>query len=252
MGKTEFEINTRRLEIEITSECNLSCFGCNRSCQQAPISLHMTIDQVKKFINQSLQADWTWNIISLLGGEPSLHPRILEVLECLKEYKKQRPCVVELVTNGFGKDVQAFIDTAPGWVQIYNTRKIGCNQDFSPYNVAPKDLDLPADTDYSVGCSVPEEFGMGLTTNGFYPCGPGASLDRIFGFDIGIKDLSEVTEKAMRNQMSTLCQYCGHFLSDGPSRGKDIPEGAEGKTQTKSWQEAYLNSITSPPKMSNY
>ena len=35
-----------RIDIDITWECNLNCFHCNRSCQQAPTEEMMTVKQV--------------------------------------------------------------------------------------------------------------------------------------------------------------------------------------------------------------
>ncbi len=76
-----FVTNTRGIELEITSDCNLFCINCDRSCRQARTKEYMTLDQVEKFVHQSLELDWEWEHIRLLGGEPTLHPQFFDIIK---------------------------------------------------------------------------------------------------------------------------------------------------------------------------
>jgi hypothetical protein len=86
---------------------------------------------------------------------------------------------------------------------------------------------------------------MGLSKYGYYPCSPGAALDRIFGFDVGIKKLSLVHDKnLLRNQFKVLCKYCGHY--------KEPNEKVDKNLISKSWQLAYKNYKNNRPNLSVY
>lgn len=252
MTRQRFASNQGRLEIEITPDCNIRCHGCNRSSRQAPSTEGMTVAQMERFVTESIGARWHWHTIGLLGGEPTLHPNLEAILSVLWRYKEDTPCVVELVTNGFGDQARSFIDAAPAWLQIRNSRKTGPLQSFEPYNIAPRDLEAYRDADFSAGCAVAAEFGLGLTRHGYYPCGPGASIDRVFGFDIGIKRLADVTTEALTEQMRTLCGYCGHFLAAQGSAAPGHAAGASAKTRSSAWKQAYRDYNAGAPRLSTY
>jgi len=70
----EYYRNLSMIEIDITYACNLRCYNCNRSCTQAPTVERMTVDQIKKFVEESKASNLQWKRIRILGGEPTLHP----------------------------------------------------------------------------------------------------------------------------------------------------------------------------------
>jgi len=201
------------LELDITTRCSLSCLNCNRSVRQAPSNEYMTFDQIGTFIQESITGNKSWKIIRLIGGEPTLHPQLFEILELIKFYKeKNKKCHIEISTNGSGTMVNEVLSALPDWIEILNSKKNSNDQIFYPYNIAPIDSDTCTDIDFKKGCWVVKYCGVSLTRYGYYPCGPGAAVDRVFGFDIGLKKLSMVNEEALRKQMNILCGYCGHFL----------------------------------------
>jgi hypothetical protein len=100
---------------------------------------------------------------------------------------------------------------------------------------------------------------MGLTRYGYYPCGAGASLDRIFGFDIGIKQLAEVTPERLVEQLRRLCGRCGHFRDFDVRYHFDRtgdPDALVGWTTSQqtsvTWQRAYAAYRTNPPVLTLY
>jgi hypothetical protein len=170
---------------------------------------------VKDFIAQSVELKWPWQYISLLGGEPTLHPQIEDVLQAFSDYRSQHnpDCRIELLSNMFGPKAK---DIVPKTIWKYHlalkmgTRKTSPNQKFVAYNVAPIDMPEFQGVDFANGCWIPYECGLGLTVNGFYPCGAGAAVDRIFGFNLGVKQLKDVNEGILE-RFKTLCCYCGRW-----------------------------------------
>src|SRR5690349_14303530 len=48
------------IELDITYECNLKCFSCNRSCGIAPSSDHLSLEQIRRFISESIAMNVRW------------------------------------------------------------------------------------------------------------------------------------------------------------------------------------------------
>jgi len=209
--------------LTLTYYCNLKCYNCSVSSRQAPGEDNMTEEQVKKFINESIKAGRKWKRIYLIGGEPTLHPKILAILNLLLEYKRDFSPVTEItiVTNGFGSQVNQLLSRVPKDISIFNSYKKSVIQNFCPFNMAPLDLEEYKEMDFSKGCSIASYCGIGLNTYGYYPCSVAAGMDRVLGFNLGKKVLPSIKD-TMKNDFSIFCRYCGFF------------HGArEGKTTTK-------------------
>ena len=43
------------IEIEITTDYNLKCFNCDRSCRPALSEEYMTVEQIKLFLEESFR-----------------------------------------------------------------------------------------------------------------------------------------------------------------------------------------------------
>src|SRR5258706_1466502 len=53
------------IEIDVTYACNLNCFYCNPSCEQAPTGEHLTVEQIRLFVEESIAAGYRWKRIRL-------------------------------------------------------------------------------------------------------------------------------------------------------------------------------------------
>lgn len=239
--------NTSEIQIEITTLCNLDCFNCDRSVRQAPSTESMSLSQIERFVAESLALCWEWKQITLIGGEPTLHPQFWEILGTIERYKRVHvDCVVEVSSNGYGPRVKSVLAQLPPWVVVDSSEKKSNKHLFSSYNVAAVDLPQFRGADFTKGCWITSECGMGLTRNGYYPCGAGASVDRVFGHDIGLKQLSLVNSRSMVEQLATLCQHCGHFKTSygAPRIDKEV--------MSTSWVEAYSAYQRVVPVLSPY
>ena len=247
-----FDPNFFAIELEINSYCNLACFNCDRSIRQARTDEEMSLENIQKFVNESIALKRKWHVIKILGGEPTLHPQFFEILKILNIYRDFNPaCKISLATNGFGEKVNAVLTMIPSWVRILNTKKTSAINCFSSYNLAPIDTAEFKNKDFSKGCIISERSGLGLTRYGYYACGAGASVDRVFGFDVGIKKLNNVTNDQLREQMKILCSFCGHFkyfTYDHEKTSKYIYN----EQMSISWKNAYAKYSESKPKLNLY
>jgi Radical SAM superfamily/4Fe-4S single cluster domain len=238
------------IEVDLTYACNLRCNDCNRSVTQAPSNERISLAQIDSFLAESRAKSYDWEIIRLLGGEPTLHPEFHAIVARLVDYKNAYSPQLQIivVTNGQGEAVQRSIDRLPEVVIVENTHKSGDPVEdakaawFAPFNRAPCDQDAHKASDFSNGCSIVELCGMGLTPYGYYPCAIAGGIDRVIGIDSGRKTLPDKSDE-MRDQLSAFCNLCGHFCvepEDGNPRVSDT------------WREKYAAWREMRPKFGRY
>jgi hypothetical protein len=255
------------IEIDITYKCNLKCYHCNRSCTQAPSNDSMTVEQIGRFINESIINKIQWKTIRVLGGEPTLHSKLVRILEMLNEYRIEMlpESIIQLVTNGYGRKVNETLFKVFDGIFIENSVKISRAQTtFYPFNIAPVDVDQFKNYDFSGGCWIAAECGMGLTPYGYYPCAIAGGIDRIFGFDQGRKELPGSDDQLL-DLFSMFCRYCGHFMENQrrySDRQPVYPAGYSSERGTKpgvgcgmmspTWIRAYTGYRQKIPKLTRY
>src|ERR1044072_6471890 len=95
----------KHIELEINTACDLACFACDRMSDVASKGVpNMTVKQVRRFVDESLDEKWEWERIRLLGGEPTIHPQFREMASLLMEYRRYHPRVfLQVLSNGRGK-----------------------------------------------------------------------------------------------------------------------------------------------------
>jgi hypothetical protein len=208
----QYRRSRKFLEIDLTWSCNLRCYNCSRSCEQMPTAERMDLVQIQRFIKESIETEQRWERVRLLGGEPTLHPEILEIVDVLSDWRDNfsPETRLEISTNGFGKKVQRVLKELPGSIKINNSFKVSNVQPFRSFNIAPKDCSKYRYSDYTNGCWVTEFSGIGLTPYGYYVCPVAGSIDRIFGFNLGRKHVP-AQDDDMHDQLRAFCRLCGIF-----------------------------------------
>ncbi len=234
------------IEIDITWACNLRCFNCNRSCEQAPTGEGMTLAQIEAFVKECVATGTRWERIRVLGGEPTLHPQFFEMLDVLLRYRQEHaPATrIEVTTNGHGPKVAAALARMPAGVVVENTAKGSAEQPFDTFNVAPADLPAYAGADYTNGCAVTSVCGVGLTRNGYYACAVAGGIDRIVGLDMGRQHLP-TPDDDMHDQLSAFCRRCGSF-----KRHHEAP--VQQPVSSPSWDAAYARHRAERPLLTRY
>ncbi|GBC59709.1 molybdenum cofactor biosynthesis family protein [Desulfonema ishimotonii] len=228
-----FSRSRKFVEMDITWRCNLKCPNCNRSCTQVPSRREMSVGQVASFIRESIAMGAQWERIRVLGGEPTLHRGFFAILELLRHYRAAHNPGLRIVvcTNGHGDRVNRVLDRIPAGIAVKNTFKTAGPRLFRPFNVAPVDTHRYRFADYSGGCRIISECGIGVTPLGCYPCAIAGGIDRIFGFGLGRKKLP-LPDDEMRDHLKIFCRLCGHFGFAWPTRKPEI---------SKTWENAYRN-----------
>lgn len=227
-GRPFYNLNHAEIEIDVTYRCNLNCPNCSRSCGVASSKDDISISQIEKFIEESRYNKYMWTEIRLIGGEPTLHPDILGIIDMLLKYKSDYPQVrISISTNGYGEVVKRVLRKLPDEILIKNTNKTSPTQQFIPMNNAPVDSGICHN--YSYGCLM-TSCGLGLNAYGYYHCSLAGGIDRIFGYNIGRKRMPAMND-LMLKEKSVFCRVCGFFNCEvEKSSGKQIT--------SKTWQKA--------------
>jgi hypothetical protein len=204
----------------------------------------MSVAQIEKFIHESIENSITWESIRVLGGEPTLHPDLMKIIDLLMEYKHSYApdAKVQLVTNGFGPNNKAILSKMPKDLIIDNSAKVSSTPLFHPFNMAPKDNPLYFFADYRNGCWITGSCGIGLTRYGYYPCAIAGSIDRVMGFNRGIKTLKDAYSR-LDEQFNTFCGYCGRFTFAGATHEERM---------SLVWKKAYKRYTKKKPVLDLY
>ncbi len=93
--KTVSKINLPYLEVQLVNHCNLNCRACSHFSNIAEPYYYNIFDYENdlKVIGQK----FTLGILRLLGGEPLLHPDLIQILKITRKYLPETPITV--VTN---------------------------------------------------------------------------------------------------------------------------------------------------------
>jgi uncharacterized radical SAM superfamily Fe-S cluster-containing enzyme len=90
--------------ISVTNACNLTCpicFTYNRSDR----IYHLPVEEMKRTVDWIVESSGRSDLINITGGEPTLHPRILDILQCCK-----RPEIGRITMNSNGLRLAEDVD----------------------------------------------------------------------------------------------------------------------------------------------
>ena len=214
----------KKIVIAISDDCNLHCKNCNHLIgkDQAPISRHIDVKIVKKFVNESLKLNLSWKLIGIIGGEPTLNPHYSEIIQELSKLRRKSNIVV--FSNGYGKFVKKRLKETPKWVRIRGKGRLGSK----PHGTTKQRWTMICEAPIDVGtwndqictpCLLPWKCGISLTCDGYYLCRPGGAIDRVVNHGkCGISNLKEATSDNLSQMIVNSCKYCGGYHTQGTSR----------------------------------
>lgn len=85
-------------EVPITDRCNLNCKGCLFACNGISNSEDVDFEQLEKDATRIRELFYDIPWIRILGGEPLMHPHILDILSLYREIFPDSE--IDLCTNG--------------------------------------------------------------------------------------------------------------------------------------------------------
>lgn len=245
-------VRFKHIEIEINTACDLACFACDRF-SDITNNPNMTVAQIKRFVQESIELKWEWDRIRILGGEPTLHPHLKDIVEELIEYRYYYPkCFIQLLSNGRGK-----LSSVREWL-IYRGvdphvegKQPGVTPAwFNNTRIAPIDRDPTLQEVPPCGIFGIQGCGIGLTRHGYFLDGAGASAARVAGYDIGVMRLADVTWERMLEQAKVLCKICGHWNPSDHLITDKVTQ--TGQVTGKFWTEALARYQKAKPPMRVY
>ena len=215
---TTYIPNLKKIELDITYICNLTCSGCSRSSAQAPSSMHMPIEIIHSFLEETESKGIRWQSLHILGGEPTLHPNFVEIVLTLDEWFQEHSPETDLkvITNGVSKLTRSNLENIPERWHYDNSYKIEfekATSHFEPFNLAPIDLEDWKNQDFKKGCYITQDSGIGLTPYGYFHCAIAGGIERIMNFGHGFESIPNHPWELLQ-MMEDYCKNCGHFLSD--------------------------------------
>jgi hypothetical protein len=219
----------------------------------------MSLEQVRRYALATAPLISAQSRINIVGGEPTLHPQIFEVLDILVEVIRPRMKIpIQFFSSGIGSKVnqvlgqirQRYITQSAPFYPVYNYAwaslvireshiqfyvintkgsfathiKDYINKYHIPIFRAAQDL-LPYCKDYVSLCKDKLCYGYSLSPYGIYICSVASTISRIFKLGEGLDHIPSTEED--KEQVDRLCHLCAVPCSKIP--GPDI---------TKSYEEA--------------
>jgi organic radical activating enzyme len=222
------------IELEITLKCNAGCLNCNKFCNMEDLGIiygdemDLSLDDIDKFIDQ-VKALGHVRDIRIMGGEPTVHPLYEEICKKIKEKLVDTNLIKRayVVTNGVQKKTSCLSTI----VQMPIGQK---KQSHTCVLVSPIDLKMSFRNDV---CPTPRVWGVSYNKLGWYPCGPGGAIARLFKMEHIRKD----TIKSVDDWGATIKDVCSLCQNSAPER---IFERDHGRPITASYERAIKNYVS--------
>lgn len=167
-----------RFGIVPTYKCNLHCAMCNRWLDKFnwPDS-DLTAGDVKEAGEMVIAAGLKVNKVRITGGEPTLHPQLVEICDITRDVWKVERCTTVL-TNATTKA------TRPKqiWARYKSTDEKSEKIHY-PMSISPADLGLQGDYGTKFPCEQQRGCGRLFDAHGFSFCVLAGSLGRLLRID---------------------------------------------------------------------
>jgi hypothetical protein len=240
----------KSIEIQVMLACNWTCIACDQLSQFGQIAFvkrgTMTMAQIEHFIHEMRSTNSYIGRIRLVGGEPSLHPKLPDILHALHWELVVPGCVhqIEIVTNGSKPDkilAAKNVETPPLPLKV----RVSDEGDKQKHHTA-NFIHTPASLGYEgKACSAPWHCGISLNYYGYWPCSSGAGISRLrdwmkhqrLALPQCVQPCNAVKETWP--DLLELCSHCYHALhpEDKIKCGTSDPE----RNRPSEEQAAHLN-----------
>ena len=203
-------------EWHLTYACDLDCIACNRaSFLRKPHTPDMTLADAEDFIRQARALNWE-PIITIIGGEPTVHKDFLGFVEMAYNFANTR---VRVFSNGHRQIARDLCDQVSRkygttiMTESYKTDTVKAVTGFAGWVddifISPHDfgepLRIPCFSHCSIAC------GISVDSVGYAPCAMGGMVDALLGTERRTKVLADLFDKEKVAETSAIhCAQCGH------------------------------------------
>ena len=225
-------------EWHLTYRCTLSCRYCNRACFLPPQTKDMTLDDAREFGRQATALDWHPRVL-FMGGEPTLHPQLLDFIAIAHEFAPE----VQVWSNGYtarSKEILAKIEREGLAIVERATQKPGgsMNHGCQDWFIAPSDFGQERSD--PCGCHSGHEAGCGISVDaeGYTLCCCGGAVDGFLRLGARTTRLADLFDPEFaERQTRLLCNNCGRLWPPAMEKFATLPQFC-GMVMSPSWIEA--------------
>lgn len=222
------------IELEITLKCNATCLNCNKFCHMEDLGIvygdemDLTLQDIDGFIQQ-VKNIGNVKDIRIMGGEPTLHPLYEDICLKIKQGLLDTRIIHDayVVTNGILKRPSCLKSR----IQMPMETK---NRLHTCALVSPTDRGVPL---RDKECMTPKVFGVSYNKLGWYPCGPGGAIARLFNLT-NIKKDTVTSVDDWNNVLMDVCSKCQNKSTD------ILFQVDQGRPITESYQKAIDNYVS--------
>jgi hypothetical protein len=189
-----------KVELEVTLRCNAACPQCSRHCNLFDYGPgDMSLEQIERFAAQVAARGEPLDLVSVMGGEPTVHPELSEIMRLLLR---------KLVVTGHVRRLQIATNgilPVPDWIRLAGVTILTSPPEHKQHRcqlVAPCDRGQPVQP-----CDIPDRCGISLSSFGYFPCGAGGAIIRLFRLTELIR-YQLPSSPAAFGDLSRLCRLC--------------------------------------------
>lgn len=218
-----------RIECNITYRCNARCWGCNKAVGLAAFEDgDMTLDQMRRAVDQLTEQKVKVQRFTFCGGEPVLHRDLQDMIyevDRLPTLGKGRVLTNDMpVTKGLRDKIN--LPKRFRWVPAplddpddhqsgkNDPKKRNKKRIHHPFWISPHDIGEEASFE---NCTVRGWCGIGLDSKGWGMCGKARMLGELLGVD------PMMTEGCIEDHVATpfedICKHCQYGMKgrSGPT-----------------------------------
>ena len=205
-------VNTS-MEIQILLNCNWACGACDQFSQLPSIAWIrkslMSVEQIQALASEMRSTNSYLGRIRLVGGEPSMHPKLDAIVGILNGLKADDHLgQVEVITNGSNNNILRNLTNKIDKIRVSDEND---KQKHHTANLAntPKSLGYAGTM-----CNAPWHCGISLNYYGYFPCSSGAGLARLMN-DVPHWQRLKLPQRPILEEwpdLQELCNHCYHGL----------------------------------------
>ncbi len=213
----------------------------------------MSLDQIERYIEILKPHYRKRDSIHIMGGEPTLHPQIIDIIKLLSNGFTKKPLIF-LRSNGrsqFTKDVIKKIEDLKNNginITVFSTKEKSENveehfpifQSIMDFPDAIEKYKLVEPYNFAIDkCWVPRECGIGITPFGIFLCTRAVYIAHLLHLDVGERRFLPFDE-LMKKQGDIFCKYCYRQVRELHSN-LDLEKSKNDPEITATWQKILDN-----------